>query len=130
MLQVFYRLAVYVPIPEIDERACRDIVSTNAVQALLQILRKYDFAGNVGTYNGVAEISWGAETFVPTQASSPTKGAVNVPTDVVSARLVTYIPITTPREELDTLIEEMASAHPWEHPVLEVDRVSLWMLKS
>ena len=127
MLQTFFRLAVYSPISETDDRSSSDVVSTNAVQTLLRVFRKYDFTGSVGTYNAVIEISRGTETFVPAQDSSPAQGSVNVPTNVVSARLVTYIPTTTTREELDTLIEDIISAHPWEHPVLEVDHVSLWM---
>jgi hypothetical protein len=126
MLQRFFRVAVYTPISEADDRSSSDVFSTNAVQALLRIFRKYDFAGNVGTYNAVAEISRGAETFVPTEASSPTHGTVNVSSNVISACLVTYIP-TAAREQLDTLIEEIVSAHPWEHPVLEVAEVSLWI---
>ena len=126
MLQIFYRLAVYIPISEADEISDSNIVSTNVVQTFLRIIRKHDFAGSIGTYNAVAEISSGVETFVPTIASAPAQGEVNVPSNVVSARLVTYIPMTA-REELDALIEEIISAHPWEHPVLEVDQVSLWM---
>lgn len=127
MLQTFFRLAVYIPIPEADDRSGSDVVSADAVQIILRIFRECDFAGRVGTYDAVAEISMGAETFVPTRASSPTQGEVNVPSNVVTARLVTYVPATATREELDTLVEEIVSAHPWEHPVLEVDRVSLWM---
>jgi hypothetical protein len=127
MLQTFFRLAVYTPISETDDRPGSDIVSPDAVQIILRIFRESDFAGRVGTYNAVAEISRGAETFVPTKASSPTQGEVNVPSNVVTARLVTYLPATTTREELDALIEEIVSAHPWEHPVLEVDEISLWM---
>lgn len=127
MLQTFFRLTVYTPIPETDDLSGSDVVSTDAVQIILRIFRECDFAGRVGTYDAVAEISRGAETFVPTRASSPAQGEINVPSNVVTARLVTYIPTTTTREELDTLIEAIVSAHPWEHPVLEVDQVSLWM---
>ena len=127
MFQKFFRLAVHIPIPATNDLSDSDVISANAVQTLLQIFREHDFAGNVGTYNAVTEISRGTETFVPSEASSPTQGEINVPSNVVSARLVTYIPINTAREELDAFIEEIVLAHPWEHPVLEVDRVRLWM---
>jgi hypothetical protein len=127
MLQKFFRLAVYVPISATSNFADSDITLIDEVQALLRIFREHDFAGSVGAYNAVAEISRGAETFVPGEASSPTHGKIGLPSSVVSARLVTYVPISTPREELDTLIDEIVFAHPWEHPVIEVDKVSLWI---
>jgi hypothetical protein len=127
MLQDFFRLAIYIPITETDDRSNPDVASTDAVQVILEIFRGCNFAGRVGAYDAVAEISRGAETFVPTTSSSPTQGEVGVPSNVETARLVTYIPTATTREALDRLLEEIASAHPWEHPVLEVDLVSLWM---
>ena len=127
MLQTFFRLAVYVPISETNDFADSDIISANEVQALLRIFRECDFAGIVGTYNAVVEISSGTETFVPSEASFPTYGKINVPSNVISIRLVTYIPISTTREKLSTLIDEIVLAHPWEHPVIEVDEVFLWM---
>jgi hypothetical protein len=127
MLQRFTRLAVHVPIPDAASDVGPDIISANAVQEMLRIFRKYTFTGKVGTYNAVTEISRSEEVFTPTQESTPTEGRANVPSNVASARLVTYLPITTPSEELDTLICEIVSAHSWEHPVLEVDEVSLWM---
>jgi hypothetical protein len=36
----------------------------------------------------------------------------------------------TPGEDVDRLIGALVSAHPWEHPLVEVDRVSLWMPRS
>jgi hypothetical protein len=127
MLQKFHRLAIYVPLSNVDLAADTDIISANALQEMLQTFRKYAFAGKVGTYNNVTEISRNEETFTPTQASKPTEGAADATSYVASARLVTYIPITTTSEDLSILIEEMVSIHPWEHPVLEVDEVSLWM---
>lgn len=127
MLQTFSRMAVYVPISAANDLADSDITSANEVQAFLQIFREHDFAGSVGTYNAVVEISRGTETFVPSEASFPTHGKINAPSAVISARLVTYLPIGTTREELGALIDEIVSAHPWEHPVLEVDQVELWM---
>jgi hypothetical protein len=75
----------------------------------------------------VVEISSAVETFMPTADSAPTHGAAGVVSAVPSARLVTYIPAGTPREEVDRLVDAVASVHPWEHPLIELDRVSLWM---
>ena len=102
MLQPFFRLAVFSPLFQKTRLiVLAQILSLrDAVQIILRIFRESDFAGKVGTYNAVAEISRGAETFVPTKASSPTQGEVNVPSNVVTAQLVTYLPATTTREEL------------------------------
>jgi hypothetical protein len=109
MLQEFVRLAVYVPVD---------------VQEILRTFREFDFAGSVGTYRAVAEISSGVETFVPTADAAPTHGVAGSASTVPSARLVTYIPAGTPGEELDRLVDAIASVHPWEHPLIELDRVS------
>jgi len=125
MLQEFVRLAVYVPVDEGSQDA--DLTAVSAVQEILRTFREFDFAGSVGAYRGVAEISSGAETFVPTADAAPTHGVAGSASTVPSARLVTYIPADTPGEELDRLVDAVASVHPWEHPVIELDRVSLWM---
>ena len=125
MLQEFVRLAVYVPVDEGSQDA--DLTAVSAVQEILRTFREFDFAGSVGTYRAVAEISSGVETFVPTADAAPTHGVAGSASTVPSARLVTYIPADTPGEELDRLVDAVASVHPWEHPVIELDRVSLWM---
>jgi len=125
MLQEFVRLAVYVPVDEGSQDA--DLTAVSAVQEILRTFREFDFAGSVGTYRAVAEISSGVETFVPTADAAPTHGVAGSVSTVPSARLVTYIPAGTPGEELDRLVDAIASVHPWEHPLIELDRVSLWM---
>jgi hypothetical protein len=126
MLQEFVRLAVYVPVDAGTQDA--GLTAVSAVQEILRTFRDFDFAGSVGTYKGVAEISSGMETFVPTADAVPAHGVAGIASTVPAARLVTYIPAGTPGEELDRLVDAIASVHPWEHPVIELDRVSLWML--
>jgi hypothetical protein len=128
MLQEFVRLAVYVPVDEGGQDA--GLTAVSAVQEILRTFREFDFAGSVGSYKAVAEISSGVETFVPTADAVPTHGVAGIASTVPSARLVTYIPAGTPGEELDRLVDAIASVHPWEHPVIELDRVSLWMPPS
>ena len=125
MLQEFVRLAVYVPVDEGSQH--EGLMAVSAVREILRTFREFDFAGSVGAYKAVAEISSGVETFVPTADAAPTHGAAGIASTVPSARLVTYIPAGTPGEELDRLVDAVASVHPWEHPVIELDRVSLWM---
>ena len=125
MLQEFARLAVYVPVDEGTPDA--GLTAVSAVQEILRTFREFDFAGSVGAYKAVAELSSGMETFVPTADATPTHGVADSASTVPSARLVTYIPAGTPGEDLDRLVDAIASVHPWEHPVIELDRVSLWM---
>lgn len=127
MLQEYIRLAIHVPINEADARPGSNIESASAVQAILHIFHEYEFVGSIGTYKVVVEISTGRETFVPTRASAPSLGVAGAPSAVPSARIVTYIPVSRSDLELNRLIDEIAEAHPWEHPVVEVDRVFLWM---
>jgi len=89
MLQEFVRLAVYVPVDEGSQDA--DLTAVSAVQEILRTFREFDFAGSVGTYRAVAEISSGVETFVPTADAAPTHGVADSASTVPSARLVTYI---------------------------------------
>ena len=125
MLQEFVRLAVYVPVDEGTQDA--GLTAVSAVQEILRTFREFDFAGSVGTYKAVAEISSGMETFVPSADATPTHGVADIASTVPSARLVTYIPVGTPGEELGRLVGAVAAVHPWEHPMIELDRVSLWM---
>ena len=125
MLQEFVRLAVYVPVDDGTQDA--GLTAVSAVQEILRTFRDFDFAGSVGTYKAVAELSSGMETFVPTADAAPTHGVAGIASTVPAARLVTYIPAGTPGEELDRLVAAIASVHPWEHPVIELDQVSLWM---
>ena len=127
MFQDFLRLAIYVPIDEADDGPNLAVASAAPVQEILRVFREFEFAGRVGTYKAVVEISGGAETFVPTKDSVPVHGVAGMPSTVPSARLVTYVPAGAPAEEVDRIVSEVVSAHPWEHPVVEVDQVSLWM---
>ena len=125
MLQEFVRLAVYVPVDEGTPDA--NLTAVSAVAEILRTFRESGFAGSVGAYKAVAEISSGVETFVPTADAAPTHGVADIASTVPSARLVTYIPAGTPGDELDRLVGAVAAVHPWEHPLIELDRVSLWM---
>ncbi|HEY3649098.1 MAG TPA: hypothetical protein VGL33_14075 [Streptosporangiaceae bacterium] len=94
MFQEFVRLAVYVPVDEGGQDA--GLTAASAVQEILRTFREFDFAGSVGSYKAVAEISSGVETFVPTADAVPTHGVAGIASTVPSARLVTYIPAGTP----------------------------------
>lgn len=127
MFEEFLRLAVYVPIDGASGDSTLAAASEASVQEIMHVLREFDFAGSVGTYKAVAEISSGAETFMPTEDSVPVYGVAGNSSTVPSVRVVTYIPASTPGEDVDRMVIAVVSAHPWEHPVIEVDRISLWM---
>jgi hypothetical protein len=127
LLQEYIRLAVYVPIEESDAGKSSRIAYADPVQAVLDAFRMFEFAGMVGTYRMVAELSGGAETFMPTENSTPAHGRAGNASVVASVRVVTYIPASTSREKVDRMVDQVVAKHPWEHPVIEVDRVCLWI---
>ena len=132
MLHTFLRLAVYIPVEDADDQDAKFteaswLMESGSVRTILRILQNTGYAGTIGTYKTVAEISAGLETFVPTESSQPSHGSAGTAAVVPSARLVTYLPSSTPAGELSRLADEIAAAHPWEHPVIEVDTVRLWM---
>jgi hypothetical protein len=124
MRQEFLRLAVYVPVGEASDGLT---AASAPVREIMRVIRAFDFAGSVGTYRAVAQISGCADTFTPTADSAPVHGAADTASTVPSARIVTYVPAATPGGDVDRLIAALVSAHPWEHPLVEVDRISLWM---
>jgi hypothetical protein len=132
MLHTYLRLVVYIPIGDADDQdagntAASRLMESRSVRSVLRVLQNTGYAGAVGNYKAVAEISAGLETFVPTASSNPAHGSEGVAAVVPSARLVTYLPSSTPAEELSRLTDEIATAHPWEHPVIEVDTARLWL---
>jgi hypothetical protein len=42
-------------------------------------------------------------------------------------RLAVYVPVDETGQGADLAV---ASVHPWEHPLIELDRVSLWMPRA
>ena len=127
MFEDFLRLTVYVPIDQGGDLSGPAVASTTSVQEIMRVFREFNFAGSVGTYKSVAEISSGTETFMPTEDSAPVHGVAGITSIVPSARIVTYVAADTSGQDLDRMVGAVVSAHPWEHPVIEVDRVSLWM---
>src|ERR1700691_5910254 len=127
MLKEFLRLAIYVPIDDASDLSGPAVAAATSVQEIMRVFREFDFAGSVGTYKTVAEISGGTETFMPTEDSAPVHGVAGIASTVPSARVITYIPAGTPSQDVDQMVSAVVSVHPWEHPVIEVDRVSLWM---
>lgn len=78
-------------------------MTATAVREILRTMRGLGFAGSVGTYQAVVELSSAVETFMPTTDSAPAHGVAGVVSAVPSARLVTYLPAGTPREEIGRL---------------------------
>jgi hypothetical protein len=112
MFEEFLRLVVYVPIDEASGGSGLATASVTSVQEIMRVLLEFDFAGSVGTYKAVAEISSGAETFMPTGDSAPIYGRAGTTSTVPSAQVVTYIPVGTPDQDVDRMVGAVVSAHP------------------
>ncbi|MEE9339455.1 MAG: hypothetical protein V3U87_15380 [Methylococcaceae bacterium] len=94
---------------------------------IICLLRKRDPVGRVGKYIGVYEIGFGLEGFVPVRFSHPTLGQGNQSEETPSISFTTYVSDQVSDDHIGEFIEILASYHPWEHPVIEITPIQLWM---
>lgn len=87
---------------------------------MLAIIRADNPLGDFGLYKGVVEIAFGYEGFTPTIDAEPASGAAGSNTILPTAILTTYIDDQAPQEQVLAAIDELAAAHPWEVPVIEL----------
>jgi hypothetical protein len=91
-----------------------------AAARLLAIIRGANALGDFDLYQGVFELSFGLEGFTPTEKAQPTEGRSGEATLSPTAVITTYVDGNMSEAELGELIEQLARAHPWELPVIEV----------
>jgi hypothetical protein len=98
-----------------------DAIERDAVVApLLAIIRADNPLGDFGTYQNVVEIALGAESFVPTAASTPTEGVAGAVSVLPNVILTTYIADGAAEALVSAALAEIVAAHPWEVPVIEI----------
>jgi hypothetical protein len=90
---------------------------------LLKIIENSSDLGNFGTYKGVCELALGFETFTPTAGARPVLGADGTRSVTPMITITTFVPADVPEARLTALVAELAAAHPWEVPVIEVATV-------
>lgn len=104
-LRGIYRIALFIP--------------PDSVPQLESALR----ATGVLTYGEYSDVYWassvGTETFTPLPGSSPTSGAHGEITRSPSVEVV--FSIERDKDRLQTVIDAIRSAHPWEEPVVYID---------
>jgi len=59
MLVSYFRITMYIPIEDADSMADSLVTNSKSVQPILRVLGNIEFAGAVGTYKAVTEISTG-----------------------------------------------------------------------
>jgi hypothetical protein len=94
---------------------------------VLKLLRASDPVGRIGNYAAVYEIVLGNKGFTPLEGAKPPKGTIDTPARVLSHAFTTYVSATIPEETVEKFIEDLAALHPWEHPVIAVEPVKLWV---
>lgn len=127
MIAQFTRIATFVPVFDDDNGAAVDTMLLPHVMAVLGLIRRSDHVGAVGAYRAVVEISDGRESFVPTVDAQPAHGDNGSASDVRAIKIITYVAKEIDDLEVVRLVEDLAALHPWEHPIIELDRVQLWM---
>ena len=132
MLQPFRLIRTYLPVqggnlPEAlkSEDGLRAI--SPAFGPVLELLRRSDPVGRVGDYAAV----WGAHPapggYIPLPGAHPAQGQVGAPDGGLAIAFVTYASDEVAEEAGEAFIEALAEIHPFEHPVIEVVPIELWM---
>ena len=88
---------------------------------MLAIIRADNPLGDFGAYKGVVEISFGLESFTPTADAAPALGVAGRPAISPTAILTTYVDEGADPELVRAALRQLATAHPWEIPVIEFD---------
>ena len=93
-----------------------------AAAAILGLLRTGSPLGDFGLYHGVVEIAPGWEHFTPAAGATPTLGKADAASLSPTVILTTYAPADA---DIDSALSALMAAHPWEVPVIEVQRTRL-----
>ena len=91
---------------------------------MLAIIAQSTVLGNFTTYTGVTEIALGLERFTPAAKARPTTGMAGLLSQVPTIVLTTYAD-TQDDGALTEALEAIFAIHPWEIPIIEIDRVQL-----
>ena len=90
---------------------------------LLKIIEGSSELGNFGTYRGVCELGLGYEAFTPAAGARPVFGSEGKRSATPTLTITTFVPGDVPEARLEALVADLAAAHPWEIPVIEVATV-------
>jgi hypothetical protein len=89
---------------------------------ILAVIRGKNPLGDFGLYRGVFEATLGIEGFMPTAGAVPTVGQAGVSSLSPTVSITTYLDAGTPAAAVDAALDALLAAHPWEIPVIELDR--------
>ena len=130
MIVSFKRIRTYLPLPE-------GALPDNTAEALedrcpslkqaLALLRESDPIGRVGQYAAVYGASTASGGSLPLPGSHPVDAEVNAMESACAVSFSTYAAASVPLEAIQAFVERLAALHPWEHPVIEINDIALWM---
>lgn len=92
---------------------------------ILEYIERSSELGNFGSYRGVCELSVGLEAFTPGPSAQPTLGRAAERSHSATVSVAAYIFADVPEERVDRIVSDLAALHPWEVPVLELQRVEV-----
>ncbi len=131
MLKDFYRITIYVPIlqnrPFLGASLEKMAETSPLIKQLIQMLDDNSVVGRVGQYAGVYEIGLGLEGYLPVSNAQPILGEVGVRTRLRTISFKTYVITGSTRNTIDQFVTDVVKIHPWEHPMIEISDVKLWI---
>ena len=98
-----------------------------SLSKIIYHVQNNDPIGRVGNYGGVYEIGMGLEGYVPLDFSHPTLGQKGASEETFSISLSTYASNDISEAIVSDFVEGLADIHPWEHPVIEIVKIHLWV---
>lgn len=101
------------------------MVRDPTLAAMLAIIRADNPLGDFGLYRSVVELAPGWELFTPGPAARPTLGTAHANQASPTAILTVHIAADVPDDALDSVLDQLLAAHPWEIPVIEMMRAAL-----
>jgi hypothetical protein len=133
MIVSFKRIRTYLPLPngqpantsaQALEAACP------CLKEVLALLHASDPIGRVGQYAAVYGASVAAGGSLPLPGSNPVGAEINAMESACAVSFSTYAAASVPLEAIQAFVERLAELHPWEHPVIEINDIALWMPTS
>jgi len=98
-----------------------------SIAPILTLIKEHPAFGDFGHYTCVCEVTVGLEAFTSGHAASPTLGTPGKRTASFTATVTTFVSESVDEPTLYALIDDIAAAHPWEVPVIELDATRLWI---
>ena len=126
----FWKITTYIPIIDTPLERSLESIASNGLQYVEKIkasIHSIRGVGEVGDYKEIYELDFGFEGYRPTVLAAPRYGRPGEEIILGKVAFTTYLAQTCQEEVLNQLIAAIKLVHPWEHPVIELTEVKLFM---